>query len=281
MNKTQLPVAFQGAFGANSDLAARTVFPGRTTLPCTTFDDAFAAVKDGVAEFGMIPIDNSIAGRVADVHHLLPKSGLFITGEHFQPIEHRLLGVPGATLETITEVHSHVHALAQCRDYLRSHGLKAVVAHDTAGAAEEVSKRGDVHIAAIAPALAGELYGLVELARDIADAKGNVTRFVVITRDALKPEQESGPVITSMFFRLRSVPAALYNALGGFAKNGINMLKIESYVGDEFQVADFYIEVDAHPEDERMVRALEKFSAFADGIRFLGTYPASGYRSAR
>lgn len=275
---TKLPIAFQGEPGANSDIAARAVFPDSVTLPCLIFADVFTAVREGKADYAMIPIDNSIAGRVADIHHLLRDTDTAIVGEHFQPIEHRLFGVPEATLESIREVHSHIHALAQCRKYLHTHKFKAVVAEDTAGAAREVQERGDPAIGAIASPLAGTLYGLVELARDIEDAEHNTTRFVIIAREVHIPKQGSGKVITSIFFRLRSVPAALYKAIGGFATNGINLLKLESYLGEGFQSAEFYIEAEAHPEDPTMKLALQELEFFSEEVRSLGTYPAHPYR---
>lgn len=276
---TILPIAFQGELGANSDIAARSVFPNNATLPCLIFADVFTAVREGKADYAMIPIDNSIAGRVADIHHLLRDTDTVIIGEHFQLIEHRLFGIPASTLETIREVHSHVHALAQCRTYLREHKLRAVVTEDTAGAAREVREKGDPTIGAIASPLAGTLYGLAELARNIEDAEHNTTRFVIIAREARIPEQGTDEkVITSIFFRLRSVPAALYKAIGGFATNGINLLKLESYLGDGFQSAEFYIEAEAHPDDTAMKLALQELEFFSEEVRFLGTYPAHPYR---
>lgn len=267
-----LPVAFQGEVGANSDIAARAVFPGRNTLPCVTFDDAFSAVREERAAYAMIPIDNSIAGRVADIHRLLPHAKVKIVEEYFQPIEHRLWGISGTTLESIQEAHSHIHALAQCRNYLQAHHIKPVVAEDTAGAAREISERGDPTIAAIASPLAGELYGLIELARDIEDAEQNTTRFIIVAKEAIVPPIEI-PSITSLFFRLRSVPAALHKAIGGFATNEINLIKLESYIGTDFESADFYIEAEAHVNEERMQRALTELTLVTDEVEVLGTYP--------
>lgn len=275
------PIAFQGEFGANSDLAARAVFPNRKTLPCMIFEDTFTAVREGKAGYAMIPIDNSIAGRVADIHHLLRGVDTYIVGEHFQPIEHRLLGVPGTTLKTIREVRSHVHALAQCQKYLRKHGLKVIAAEDTAGAAREIAEKRDPTIAAIASPLAGKLYGLVELARNIEDTAQNTTRFIIIAREAHTPKQGTAKVITSIFFRLRSVPAALYKAIGGFATNGINLLKLESYLGEGFQSAEFYIEAEAHQDDPLMKLALAELRFFSEEVRLLGTYPMHPYRQRR
>ena len=276
MSKT---IAFQGEPGAYSDLACRAVFPGDATLPCLTFDDAFAAVAEGRADYGMIAVENSIAGRVADVHHLLPGGGLSIVGEHYQPIRHHLLAKPGAKLGDIREAHSHVHALAQCRDFLREHGIKPVVVHDTAGAAAEIAKRGDQHIAAIASELAGAVYGLASLAADIADQRNNTTRFLVLARNAKKLEAGAGPCITTLVFRVRSIPAALYKALGGFASNGINITKLESYlVGGNFTAAQFYLDAEGHPDDAGFRHALEELNFFAHEVKILGAYPAHEFR---
>jgi len=273
-------IAFQGAPGAYSDLACRNARPGMTTLPCPTFEEAFAAVRDGRAHLAMIPIDNSVAGRVADIHHLLPESGLHIIGEHFQRVVHHLLAPKGATIAGLKAVHSHVHALPQCRKLIAELGLKAIVHGDTAGAAAEIAKRNDPSVAAIASELAGQIYGLVSLRADVADHKDNTTRFVIMRREPLDPDPAQGPVITSFVFRVRSVPAALYKALGGFATNGVNITKLESYMVDgNFTVAQFYADIDGHP-DQRPVRlALEELSFFSREVRILGVYPASPQRS--
>ena len=272
-------IAFQGYPGAYSDLACRHVRPEMTTLPCETFEDAFAAVREGRATLGMIPIENSVAGRVADIHHLLPDSGLQIIGEHFLRINHHLLGVPGARAEDVTHVHSHVHALSQCRKLIRELGLEPVVHVDTAGAAAEVAERGDKTQAAIASELAGELGGLVSLRANIEDAEHNTTRFILMAREAVMPHPKAGPVITSFVFRVRNVPAALYKALGGFATNGVNMSKLESYlVGGSFQAAQFYAEVEGHPESDAMRHAFEELGFYTHEVSVLGTYPAHPFR---
>jgi len=272
-------IAFQGAPGAYSDLACRTAYPGMASLACATFEEAFGAVREGRAELAMIPIDNSVAGRVADIHHLLPDSGLHIISEHFQPVVHHLLAPKGATLEGLRSVHSHIHALPQCRRIIAELGLKAVVHADTAGAAADVAARRDPTEAAIASELAGQIYGLVSLRADVADRANNTTRFVVMRREPLDPDPAAGPVITSFVFRVRSVPAALYKALGGFATNGINITKLESYIVDSsFTVAQFYADIDGHP-DQRPVRlALEELDFFSREVRILGVYPASRSR---
>jgi prephenate dehydratase len=272
-------IAFQGVPGAYSDLACRNARPGMTTLPCATFEEAFAAVRDGRALLAMIPIDNSVAGRVADIHHLLPESGLHIVGEHFQKVVHHLLAPKGATIDGLKTVHSHVHALPQCRKLIGELGLKAIVHGDTAGAAADVAQGNDPSVAAIASELAGQIYGLVSLRADIADHKDNTTRFVIMRREPLDPDPAQGPVVTSFVFRVRSVPAALYKALGGFATNGVNITKLESYMVDgNFTVAQFYADIDGHP-DQRPVRlALEELSFFSREVRILGVYPASSSR---
>jgi prephenate dehydratase len=275
-------IAFQGAHGAYSDLACRTAYPAMTSLACATFEEAFTAVREQRAELAMIPIDNSVAGRVADIHHLLPESGLHIVGEHFQPVVHHLLAVPGATIAGLKTVHSHIHALPQCRRMIAELGLKPIVHADTAGAAADVAARGNPTEAAIASELAGQIYGLRSLRADVADLANNTTRFVVMRREPIDPDPAQGPVITSFVFRVRSVPAALYKALGGFATNGINITKLESYIVDgNFTVAQFYADIDGHP-DQRPVRlALEELGFFSREVRILGVYPASSSRHGR
>ena len=272
-------IAFQGFPGAYSDLACRHVRPEMATLPCESFEDTFAAVREGQAVLGMIPIENSVAGRVADIHHLLPDSGLHIIGEHFLRINHHLLGVEGARVEDLTHVHSHVHALSQCRNLIRELGLEAVVHVDTAGAAAEVAERKDKTQAAIASELAGELDGLTSLKANIEDAEHNTTRFILMAREPVVPHPKAGKAITSFVFRVRNVPASLYKALGGFATNGINMTKLESYlVGGSFQAAQFYAEVEGHPDTRAMKLAFEELAFFTREVSLLGTYPAHPYR---
>lgn len=272
-------IAFQGEYGAYSDLACRMARPEMTTLPCRTFDDAFAAVRESRAGLAMIPIENSVAGRVADIHHLLPESGLHIIGEHYQRINHHLLAVPGTRLEDVTEVYSHVHALNQCRDFLKQHGISPVVAVDTAGSAKEIAASGDKTKAVIASELAGEIYGLTSLAADIEDAEHNTTRFIVMSKDAIVPHAKAGMSVTSFVFRVRNVPAALFKALGGFATNGINMTKLESYIVDgTFIAAQFYADVEGHPENRDLRLALEELEFFTNQVKILGVYPPHPYR---
>jgi prephenate dehydratase len=279
MGDKQNRIAFQGQPGAYSDLACRNAYPGMETMPCASFEDAFAAVKDGRARLAMIPIENSVAGRVADVHHLMPHSGLKIIAEHFQRVNHHLLAPKGASLKTIKTVHSHVHALDQCRNVTRKLGLKRVVAPDTAGAAAEVARTGDVTRAAIASALAGEIYGLKSLKKNIEDAEHNTTRFVVLSRRGFDPNPKKGAVMTTFVFRVRNVPAALYKAMGGFATNGVNMTKLESYlVGGFFDAAQFYADVEGHPKDPPLARALEELRFFSHEVKILGTYYKHAFR---
>jgi prephenate dehydratase len=272
-------IAFQGEPGANSDIACRDVHPDYELLPCPTFEDCFQAVREGKAELAMIPIDNSIAGRVADIHHLLPTSGLHIVGEYFLPIHFQLMALPGATLKTLKSVHSHIHALGQCRRFIRAHGWTALVEGDTAGAARLVAERGDPTQAALAPKLAADLYGLKILKANVEDEAHNTTRFIVLAKKERRPPAGSGPVITTFVFRVRNVPAALYKAMGGFATNGVNMTKLESYqLEGQFFATQFYADVDGHPDDRLLKLALEELAFFSTEVRILGVYPASRFR---
>jgi prephenate dehydratase len=272
-------ISFQGERGANSHIAAEEAYPDWTPLPCPTFEDAFAAVSDGTAGLAMIPIENSIAGRVADIHHLLPTSGLHIVGEHFLPIHFQLMAVAGAKLETIRTVHSHIHALGQCRKIIRKLGLKAMVAGDTAGSAREVAESGDPTRASLAPRLASEVYGLNILAEDVEDEAHNTTRFIVLSKEPRWAEPGRPGVVTSFVFRVRNLPAALYKALGGFATNGVNMTKLESYmVEGQFSATQFYAEVDGHPDDLPLQRALSELGFFSKELHVLGVFPAHPFR---
>ncbi len=273
-------IAFQGVPGANSDMACRAAYPELTTLPCASFEEAFAAVRDRRADLAMIPIENSIAGRVADIHHLLPDSSLHIVGEHFHKVDHFLLAPKGATLAGLKVVRSHVQALSQCRNFIREQGFEALMHADTAGAAAEAAALGDPSQGAIASALAAETYGLEVLAGNVEDAEHNTTRFVIMSEEPVDPDPAEGPVITTFVFRVRSVPAALYKALGGFATNGVNITKLESYIIDgSFTVAQFYADIEGHP-DQRPVRlALEELSFFSREVRILGVYHAAPFRT--
>jgi prephenate dehydratase len=272
-------IAFQGASGAYSDLACRRVFPGMATLPCHAFEDAMRAARDGRARLVMLPIENSVAGRVADIHHLMPLSGLHIVAEHFARVEHHLLAPPGATIAGLKSVHSHVHALSQCRELIRELGLVPVVAADTAGAAAQVAARGDTSEAAIASELAGQIYGLISLRQNIEDAEHNTTRFLVMAREPRWPMPGGGLTVTTFVFRVRNVPAALYKAMGGFATNGINMTKLESYMlGGRFTATQFYADVEGHPEERPLKLALEELQFFSREVTILGVYPGHPFR---
>ena len=273
-------IAYQGEPGSNSDAACQVVYPGLAAVPCATFEDVFAVMAEGQADLAMIPVENSIAGRVADIHHLLPDSDLHIIGEYFMPIHFQLMTVPGARMEDIKVVRSHAHALGQCRRLIREHGWRAIVADDTAGAAREVAEAGDPTVAALAPRLAADLYGLTILATDVEDEHNNTTRFLTLARETNVPSPGSGPVITSFVFRVRNVPAALYKAMGGFATNGVNMTKLESYqLGGSFSATQFYADVEGHPEDRPLTLAFEELAFYTSYVRILGTYPASSFRA--
>ena len=271
-------VAFQGELGANSHIAIDEVFPSAKPLACPTFEDVFAAVADGSAPLAMIPIENSLAGRVSDIYHLLPVSGLAIIGEHFLPIRHQLLGIPGTRISDLRTVESHVMALGQCRRAIRRLGLTPIVAADTAGSAREVADVADPTRAAIASELAARTYGLEVLAANIEDADHNTTRFLVLARE---PEdiEPAEALMTTIVFRVRNVPAALFKALGGFATNGVNMTKLESYMLDgHFSATQFYADVEGHPADRGLAFALEELEFFSHEVSILGTYPASPFR---
>ena len=277
MTKTN-NIAFQGVLGAYSHMACQAHRPDLTPLPCTSFSEMIAAVQDGGADCAMVPVENSTAGRVADIHHLLPESGLFIISEHYQPVAHKLLGIKGAQLSDITEVHSHEQGLAQCRLTLHKMGIKPVIHSDTAGAAKDIAARGERHVGAIASALAGEIYGLDTVQDGITDKLTNTTRFLVMSGEHTVPKEITAPAMTTIIFEVRSVPAVLYKALGGFATNGINLTKLESYMLDgSMNAARFYVDCEGHPETASMKLALEELQFYCTdgGIRILGTYPTS------
>ena len=272
-------IAFQGEPGANSDTACRDVYPNMDPLPCPTFEDAFEALKCGDAELAMIPIENTIAGRVADIHQLLPNSGFHIIGEYFLPIHFQLMALPGVKLEDIETVYSHIHALGQCRDIIRKNGWKGVVAGDTAGAARMIVENEDCKAASLSPRLAAELYGMNILQEDVHDADTNTTRFAILSREPEVPDVNDGPAITTFVFRVRNVPAALYKVMGGFATNGVNMTKLESYqIGGTFTSTLFYADIEGHPDQENVQFAMEEMEFFSAERRILGVYPAANRR---
>jgi prephenate dehydratase len=277
---TPQKVVFQGEPGANSHLAIQQAYPDAVAVPAATFEDCFAAIASGEVDIGMIPVENSVAGRVADIHYLMPASNLHIVGEYFMPVKHQLLGLKGTTLADIKTVESHVHALGQCRKVIRKLGIRPVVAADTAGSAREIAEAGDPSRAAIATRLAAEIYGLSILAEDVEDESHNTTRFILLAKDSVWAKRGSGPVVTTFLFRVRNVPAALYKAMGGFATNGINMTKLESYmVEGNFFATQFYADVEGHPDDRNLVFAFEELAFYSKEMKILGVYPAHPFRA--
>lgn len=273
-------IAFQGVHGAFSDIACRAVFPGLKTVPCAAFEDAFQAVARGKTDLAMIPVDNTIAGRVADVHRLMPRGRVFIIGEYFLPVRHHLLGVRGAKKSDLKYVHSHIHALPQCSKIIKRLRLTPCVHANTAGAAADIARRGEKAHAAIASALAAKIYGLNILQKDIQDEHHNTTRFLILARQAEIPALTKGAAaLTSLIFEVRNIPAALYKSLGGFATNGLSLAKLESYVDEKFQAARFYCEVEGHPESRAFKLAMEELRFYAKNIKFLGAYPAHPFRT--
>ncbi|MCF6329437.1 MAG: prephenate dehydratase [Henriciella sp.] len=275
MSETTGTIAYQGERGSNSHIACRDVYPGFETIACRTFEDVFATVESGEAELAMIPVENTIAGRVGDIHHLLPASKLHMIGEHFMRIKFQLMGLKGAEISQVKRAYSHVMALGQCRQYLRERGIVAVTAADTAGAARLVAERGDPRAAAIAPALAAEEYGLDVLAWDIEDAQHNTTRFVIMSPKPLDTQSGDGRMVTAFLFQVRNIPSALYKALGGFATNGVNMTKLESYqIEGSFSASQFFAEIEGHPDQRSVQLALEELGFFSTSLKILGVYPA-------
>lgn len=282
MSGVQGPIAFQGVPGAYSDLACRTAFPGLPTLPCPSFEAAMDAVRDGRAGLAMLPCENSLAGRVPDIHRLLPDSALSVIGEHYQRVEHCLMAPAGATLATIRRAHSHPVALGQVRKILAELNLTAVVEADTAGAAEMIAQRGGTEDAAIASSLAAGIYGLTILRENVEDADHNTTRFYVMAKTPRVPAVDAPDSVTTFVFRVRNVPAALYKALGGFATNGVNMTKLESYMLEgTFSATQFYADVEGHPEEPGLKLALEELAFFSQpkSVKILGVYPAHPFRA--
>jgi prephenate dehydratase len=272
-------VAFQGEAGAFSNLAVREAVPGAAAIPQPTFEDALAAVKSGDCDLCVIPVENSLHGRIADIHHLLPDAGLHIVGEHFQRIHHQLLGVKGARIEDLKNVYSQIPALSQCRKVIKELNLAVHNWHDTAGAARHVAERGDPANAAIASSLAGEIYGLGVLRANVEDADHNMTRFLILSREKAQAPR-AGAAVTSFVFRVRNVPAALYKALGGFASNGVNLTKLESYqLGGSFSATQFYADIEGHIEDDAVKRAFEELAFFTARLTILGCYPAHPFRA--
>ncbi|MBT3331510.1 MAG: prephenate dehydratase [Rhodospirillaceae bacterium] len=279
-NDPRMNVAFQGELGAYSHLACCEGLPDYTPLPCRTFEDAFAAVDEGRAGRAMIPIENSLAGRVADIHHLIPTSEQYIVAEHFQAVNHQLMAIKGAKIGDIREVHSHIHALPQCRKLIKELGIEPVVHADTAGACQMIAEKGDKTMAAIGSPLAAQIYDLQILRKNVQDLNNNVTRFIVLARERITPHPKDGDAMTTMVFQVRSVPASLYKTLGGFATANINITKLESYIEPgSFEQAQFYADFEGHPEDQRVAWALEEAQFFCTRLQILGTYPRNPFRN--
>ncbi|MDP1667998.1 prephenate dehydratase [Phaeovulum sp.] len=279
LNRQTGRIAFQGEPGAYSHQACREARPNMEAVPCATFEDAIEMVRKGNADLAMLPVENSTAGRVADIHHLLPESGLHIIEEAFVRVHINLLAVPGTRIEDVEAAMSHTVLLGQCRDFLRRHGLRPVTGADTAGSAKLVAERGDAKLAALASELAGEIYGLDLLARHIEDREHNTTRFLIMSREPNLTRRGTGPMMTTFVFRVRNIPAALYKAMGGFATNGINMTKLESYMVDgTFTATQFYADIEGHPDDHNVRLALDELGYFTSSMALLGVYPADPRR---
>lgn len=269
-------IAFQGELGAFSHATAVALFPDDQPVPCVTFEQTIGTVQSGDADYAVVPVENSLYGRITDIHHILPESGLYIIGEHYLPVRMNLLGVPGATLSDIEAVQSLSVALGQCRKFIASHKLRTINSVDTAGSAREVAEKGDRTVAAIASRFAAEIYGLEVIAENIEDAAHNTTRFLIMAREPISPKPNGTRIKTTFVFRVRNVPAALYKAMGGFATNSVNMTKLESYmVGGSFTATQFYADIEGHPEDHNVKLALEELGFFSDHFKLLGIYPVA------
>lgn len=269
-------IAFQGELGAFSHATAVALFPDDQPVPCVTFEQTIGTVQSGDAEYAVVPVENSLYGRITDIHHILPESGLYIIGEHYLPVRMNLLGVPGATLSDIEAVQSLSVALGQCRKFIARHKLRTINSVDTAGSAREVAEKGDRTVAAIASRFAAETYGLDVIAENIEDAAHNTTRFLIMAREPISPRPNGTRIKTTFVFRVRNVPAALYKAMGGFATNSVNMTKLESYmVGGSFTATQFYADIEGHPEDHNVKLALEELGFFSDHFKLLGIYPVA------
>ncbi len=274
-------ISFQGERGAYSHQACVERFPNTSVIPCNTFESAVAAVKEGRANLAMLPVENSTYGRVADIHHLLPETGLHIIGEQFVRVHINLLAVPGAKIEDITQAMSHTVLLGQCRDFLKMHDIAPLTGADTAGSAKLVAEDGVPTTAALASELAGEIYGLDVLARHIEDQQNNTTRFLIMSPEPVRPDAADGNIMTTIVFQVRNIPAALYKAMGGFATNGVNMLKLESYMLDgSFTATQFYADIAGHPDDAPVARALEELAYFTNNLDILGVYPMHEFRKS-
>lgn len=273
-------IAYQGRPGAYSHLACLKAFPNAEPIACETFEEAFEKTYKRKTDISFIPVENSLAGRVADIHNLLPKTKLVITGEYFLKIDHQLLAIQTASLENIKFAVSHFHALAQCREFLQKNNIKPVLGTDTAGSAEELSKQGKNDTAAIASSLAAETYNLKILKENIQDAHHNTTRFFIMKEKLEEKKIDNVKYLTSFIFKIRNMPSALYKALGGFASNKVNMLKLESYMMDgEFTATQFFVDIEGHPDDENVKLAFEELGFFSKEVKILGYYPANKFRN--
>jgi prephenate dehydratase len=274
-------IAYQGVEGAYSNLACKNSFPNSITIACNTFEDAMKLVESGTANLAMIPVENSTAGRVEEIYRLIPKLSLHIIAEHFEPVNHCLLGIKGSSLESIKYVASHPQALAQCHKNILNLGLQAQAKFDTAGSAKEISEMNNPLYGAIASKLAAKLYNLEILSDHFGDLQGNTTRFIILSKDNVTPEfDENVEYITSLVFEVRDIPAALYKALGGFATNGVNLIKLESYsLSGSMQVSQFHIDIDGHPAQKSLILALDELKYFAKDLKYLGVYKKHAYRN--
>ncbi len=276
INKKKVKIAFQGMNGAYSHMAANECFPKGKAIACTSFEEMLEKTKRGATDYAMVPVENSVAGRVADIHNLIPDSGLYIIAEHFQKVNHQLLVVPGTKLKDLKYVKSHAQGIAQCRKLIKKLNLLPIQHLDTAGAAAEISQKKNYSTAAIASEMAGEIYGLEVMRKNIADSIYNTTRFLIMSSKPKTPAFQKKTIVTTIIFEVRSVPAALYKVLGGFATNGINLTKLESYIGKRnMNAARFYVDAEGHPSSNQMKNALEemKFYTMPNTIKILGTYP--------
>ncbi|MBT4471356.1 MAG: prephenate dehydratase [Rhodobacterales bacterium] len=278
MSDTTIKIAFQGVLGAYSHQACFEAYPEANVLPCNSFQAAIDAVSMGNADLAMLPVENSTYGRVADIHQLLPNSGLHIIGEHYVRVHINLLGLQGSKLSDIKSAMSHTVLLGQCRNYLKEHNIESITGVDTAGSAEIVSKNQNLNQAALASELAGKIYGLDVLARHIEDESNNTTRFLVMSTNTKSVKIKENRIKTSLVFRVRNIPAALYKAMGGFATNGVNMVKLESYMVDgSFTATQFYLDIIGHPDEPAVKRAMEELSYFTTDVKILGVYESGEY----
>ena len=271
--------AFQGVNGAYSEQAGKNVFPNATSVPCATFEEMFDCVRDGKAEIALVPIENSQAGRVADTQRLIPDSELQIIGEYFLEVRHNLMSIPGTNINEIKRIHSHEQGIAQCRNKILKLNKEMIVAADTAGSAKKISKLNSKEDAAIASSLAADIYNLEIIEKDFQDSQNNVTRFLIMSKQKNEIKSDEQDLLTTLVFVVRSIPASLYKCLGGFASNGINITKLESYIHPQgFDVAQFYIDFEGHPDNHSVKLALEEMKFFCKEIKVLGVYKKSDFR---